>query len=156
MWVNDYLVNFLNKKRLAYVKATRTGSINDWDNFKQMRSTVKRLLRRHRMTYISRKLGNRMHDQKINWRKMGKNLRLGKHAPRKGLFHIVNDEGELLGRKSAANYMNQYYTNVGEKLSANFKEPWMSNGFFEALHKTEFSFNFITENVIKNILKALP
>ena len=37
-----------------------------------------------------------------------------------------------------------------------FKDPWVESDFFEALNKTEFLFNFITENVIKNILKLLP
>ena len=108
------------------------------------------------MSYISRKLGNRRHDPKKFWREMGRNLRLGKHAPKKGLFNITNDKGEKLEGNSAVDYMNQYYTNIGGKLSMNFKEPWVVNGFFEALNKTKFSFNFITENVIRNILKVLP
>ena len=52
--------------------------------------------------------------------------------------------------------MNQYYTNVGEDLSKHFKDSWVESDFFEALNKTEFSFNFITESVIKSILKLLP
>ena len=155
-WMNDYLIKCLNKKRLAYATATRTGKVADWDIFKKLRATVKRLFRRQKMTYISRKLGSRRHDPKKFWREMGRNLRLGKHGPRKGLFHIVGDEGELLDGKSAANHMNRYYTSVGEKLSVNFKENWVRNGFFDELNKIEFSFNFITENVIKNILKTLP
>ena len=87
---------------------------------------------------------------------MGRNLRLGKHTPKKGLFKIANEKGEMLEGKIAADYMNQYYTHVGENLSKNFKENWVENEFFEALNKREFSFNFITESVIKNILKMMP
>ena len=78
-WMNDHLVKYLNKKRRAYVTATRTGKNEDWDTFKEVRSTVKRLLRRHKTSYISRKLGNRRHEPRKFWREMGKNLRLGKH-----------------------------------------------------------------------------
>ena len=155
-WMNDYLVKSLNKKRLAYVKATNTGSEADWDKFKKCRSTIKSLLRRHKRTYITRKLGNRKQDPKRFWREMGRNLKLGKHSSKKGLHHIANEQGELVDGVSAADYMNQYYTNVGDKLSRKFKKEWVSNGFFDTLNKIEFSFNFITENVIKNILKTLP
>ena len=44
------------------------------------------------------------------------------HTPKKGLFKIANEKGEMLEGKIAANYMNQYYTPVGENLSKNFKE----------------------------------
>ena len=80
----------------------------------------------------------------------------GKHTPRKGLFNIVDSKGETLQGISAADYMNRYYTEVGVNLASNFKDNWEGNEFFEELEKTEFSFNFITENVIKNILKLLP
>ena len=52
---------------------------------------------------------------------MGRNLRLGKHTPRKGLFNIVNNNGEMLDGKLAADYINQYYTNVGEHYLQNSK-----------------------------------
>ena len=71
---------------------------------------------------------------------MGRNLRLGKHTPKKGLFKIANEKGEMLEGKIAADYMNQYYTHVGENLSKNFKENWVENEFFEALNKREFFF----------------
>ena len=47
---------------------------------------------------------------------MGRKLRLGKYTPKKGLFNFVNDKGCMLEGKIAADYMNQYYTNVGEDL----------------------------------------
>ena len=87
---------------------------------------------------------------------MGRNLRLGKHTPKKGLFNIVNDKREMIEGKIAADYMNQYCTKEGEDLSKHFKDSWVENDLFEALNKTEFSFNVITESVIKNILKLLP
>ena len=93
------------------------------------------------MTFINRKLGNRKHDPKKFWREMGRNLRLGKHTPKKGLFKIANEKGEMLEGKIAADYMNQYL---------------VENEFFEALNARKFSFNFITESVIKNILKMMP
>ena len=60
-------------------------------------------------------------------------------------------EGEI-----AADYMNRYYTHVGENSSKNFKENWVEIEFFEELNKRQFSFNFITESMIKNILKLMP
>ena len=82
-WMNDYLVKYLNKKHIALVKATKTGKPEDWDLFKKLRSTTKRLIRKHKMTFINRKLGNRRHDPKKFWREMGRNLRLGKHTPKR-------------------------------------------------------------------------
>ena len=108
------------------------------------------------MTFINRKLRNRRHDPKKFWREMGRNLQLGKHTPKKGLFRIANEKGEMLEEKIAADYMNRYYTHVCENLYTNFKENWVENEFFETLNKREFAFNFITESVIKNILKMMP
>ena len=51
-WMNDYLVKYLNKKQAAYVKATKTGKPEDWDLFKKLRSTTKRLIRKHKTTLI--------------------------------------------------------------------------------------------------------
>ena len=155
-WMTDYLVRYLNRKRTAFEKATCTGKPSDWESFKKFRTKVKRLIRQHKLTYISRKLGNRRYDPRKFWQEMGRNLRLGKHTPRKGLFNIVDNTGNMLDGKMAADYINQYYTNVGDTLSVKFKDVWVESEFFEALNKTGFSFGFITENVIKNILHALP
>ena len=150
------MVRYLNRKRAAFEKATCTGKPSDWESFKKLRTKVKRLIRQHKLTYISRKLGNRRYDPRKFWQEMGRNLRLGKHTPRKGLFNIVDNTGNMLDGKMAADYINQYYTNVGDTLSVKFKDVWVESEFFEALNKTGFSFGFITENVIKNILHALP
>ena len=57
---------------------------------------------------------------------MGRNLRLGKHTPKKDLFKIANEKGEMLKGKIAADNMNQYHTHVGEKLS---KKTWLRMSF---------------------------
>ena len=55
-WMTDYLVRYLNRKRLTFIKATSTGKPEDLESFRKLRTTVKHLIRRHKMTYISRKL----------------------------------------------------------------------------------------------------
>ena len=69
---------------------------------------------------------------------------------------VENEHGEVLQGQNAANYINQYYVEVGEKLARKFKTLWGPNQFFTELCKVKFSFVFVTEKSVKEILKHLP
>ena len=52
--------------------------------------------------------------------------------------------------------MNEYYTEVGGKLSKRMEDECKANSFFDVLNTNKFSFVFVTEKVEETVVKGIP
>ena len=155
-WMSDNLVLLLNRKNKAHKRAVLSGKEKDWEEFKKLKGRSRVSMLRAKKYFIISKLGCKNKDPKKFWREMGTNLKMGKHAPTNSFTKIKDTNGNLLENKEAANFINTYFTNIGEELARRFTVDWKSNGFFEILNTNKFSFNFATEKMVEQILKGLP
>ena len=55
----------------------------------------------------------------------------------------------------AADYMNDYFVNIGEVLNANNNSIWSPHSFFHKLPSESFLLHVIDENIVKKIVKNL-
>ena len=154
-WITDSLSRKIRFKNCIYRKACISNSKEDWDLYKCTKKKVTRLLRSAKKRYIVGSLNSNCGDPKKFWQDLGENFNIGRRSGTTGVEAIKNNDGLVLTGKQAADNMNEYYVNVGKKLNVKFDTTWKPSTYLENLNVTKFSFQFVTENVVKNVLKFL-
>ena len=160
-WVDTELINTIEKKNRLYKKACKTNMDTDWAQYKTYRKKATTLLRQKRRGYIMLKLKGCKTDPKGFWREVGRNLNIGKRKAGPKCEKVRNCDNVIVSDKEAADAMNNYYINMGPTLAKTFLHTWEPNEYLNSLkfrlpYKKRFSFSFVSENVIRSILKALP
>ena len=58
------------------------------------------------------------------WREINKISGLGKNKRKRKCTKIVDENGETYEKSEAANFLNNYYVNVGPNLAKGHKKEW--------------------------------
>ena len=74
------------------------------------------------------------------------------------MYHSESFDGDILEVKNAADYLNPYYTETCEKLVYKFDTDLIPNELLNVpvLCTKRFTFNFVSEKAVKEILNWLP
>ena len=73
----------------------------------------------------------------------------------KGFSSINNDEGEKLDNQDAADFMNEYFSNIGKTLNENNSSKWTPHRYFEDEPLESFSLTVVSEDIIMKYIKTL-
>ena len=71
-----------------------------------------------------------------------------------GLKEFITSDGLSLKGIDAANFMNNFYTNAGPNLAANFDDKWVSTDC-KVCESPGFSFSFITEKAVSKLVNEI-
>ena len=86
------------------------------------------------------------------WRKLNDIIENSKQS--RGFTSIRNDEKIKLENQQAADYMNEYFANIGEKLNANNNSQWYAHNYFVDI-TNKFSFTVVTSEIVSKYLKTI-
>ena len=112
-------------------------------------------LKKCKSRYISTTLDNDKTAPKRFWNEINNLLGAGKGGGN-SIKMIKNDLGEILCDQNAADYLNDYYVNIGEVLAEKFgSNTWNPGANFPSQNMETFNFRIITEKESLSLIKQI-
>ena len=116
---------------------------------------AKRARQRSKSNYIKDTLNNNRTDPKKFWSEISKLLGTGPCGS-KSIKTIRNASGHIVCDSEAAEYMNEYYVNIGAKLAEKLEQgSWQPHTNFPVQMSDSFSFRIITEKECCTLVKQI-
>ena len=113
-WFTKEVLEALSEKNRLYKKARNNGSEENWTKFKNQRNYARALLLNTKQEFLKGQIEVNRGNPKAFWRKL--NSIIGNSKNSHSFSSIHNDLGEKLERTEAAEFINNYFTNIGESL----------------------------------------
>ena len=119
------MVQEIAHKDYLYKKANISKCQGDWDLFHGKKNEVRKLLTHAKEEFIKSKLEEHKNNPRKFWRTINEMSRIGKSKSNKaGCSKLVDDQGAIYENLDAAEYMNNYYVNVGPNLANSLQGEW--------------------------------
>ena len=126
-----------------------------WTVFLESKRQAKTILRKSKAKYISTTLENNRIDPKQFWKEINTLLGAGKGVG-KNIQTIKNQQDQILCDLDAAEYLNDYYVNIGEVLALKFgNQAWTADPSFPRQNKASFNFRIVTEKECTSLIKQI-
>ena len=153
-WITKELLSEINLKDYLYRKAKKTNSTVDWDIFREKKNEVKRLLVSAKENFVKNKLNECDGNPRKFWREINKISGLGKNKSKRKCTKLIDENKKNHIKADAANFLNNYYVNVGPELAKAHNKIWDSKA---CRIETESSFNlkWITVREVKILVKDI-
>ena len=155
-WITNEAIEAIRDKDRLMGRAKRSGKPEDWENARRARNQVGRDLENLRADFLKRQQKNNKGDPKKFWKNIstivpGKKGETGTIWLKDG---GTNGEGDS---EYAAEYINQFFTNIGPNLAKKHTKKWEYYG--DIINGDMNSFNTDLEEVIAlckeiNIMKS--
>ena len=144
-----------NKHRLQRLFNRRP--IKYGDEYRRIRNLVTKKIRDARDTYYNNKLEESTGDGKGIWKTLNAVLNRNSFSDTSSKFVI--DEQETFDNNLIASKMNEYFSNVGERLASDFSSPPSNDNDFvhylgEPLQES-FSFESVSESTVYEIILSI-
>ena len=152
-WLTKEVIEAIFEKNRKYKIARRSRSAEDWTSFKIQRKYARKLLLNTKEEFLKNQLEIHRANPRNFWRKL--NGIIGNSKNSQTFTCIQNDNGVKLEKSDAAEYMNDYFTNIGESLNTNNDSIWCPHSFFQKPPSNGFLLNVIDENIVKKYIKHL-
>ena len=109
-------------------KAKKSGTEADWTAACNARNNLNRNIKNLKADFIKDNLETHQNEPKKVWKDIQLILPNNKNKAN-NLLLIHNDNNKPIYDNSvAANFMNDFFFNIGTKLSENYNEPWVQYG----------------------------
>ena len=156
-WITQELMELANDRDKAMKLAKRHPTEHNMTQAKLLRNEAKLAFRRIREEYIKARLEEHKNDPKKFWRDL-EHIIPGKKASNLDLISIVDDKNEVLSKDITSNYVNEFFTTIGQQLASDIEDISCQEGQFIDgkspdfldLPKLEIR-HFTLEEVIKEI-----
>ena len=126
-WISQELLELIKDKDSLLKKAKQSKLPADWEIAKRYRNDCLSSIRRAKADFVTSELENNKNDTKKFWKNIKDILPLNSKSKKK--ITLINPEvGEDINDPDTASYINEFFANIGQKLSANFKTPWFFDG----------------------------
>ena len=122
-WLTNEALEAIKDKDRIMARAKRTGKEEDWSLAKRERNRVGRELELLRRDYLKNQQEEHKSDPKEFWKVIstiipGKKVKGGK------IWLKKETNGEEVPVKETADYINNFFTNIGPELAKQHSEPW--------------------------------
>ena len=154
-WITKDMIFEISHKDYLYSKAKSTNDPSDWENFRKKKNEVKKLLSTAKEDHIKEKLNDLNGNPRKFWRVINEMSGTGKNSTRgKGCTKIEDDQGTIYENAEAAEFLNNYYVNIGPTLAQNHQKLW-DESRCNIETDSAFSFSWINENELKKQIKDI-
>ena len=126
-WMNKDIMELIIDKDKALKQAKKNKSQYAWNEANILRDYVGNLIENAKKDYLEEEIIGSKNDSKRFWRNINTILPNGK-TKTKNKISLKNDKGELIEEKDTANYINDFFTNIGPKLAEKFNKNWVNFG----------------------------
>ena len=155
-WFTKEVLDIITAKNKCFRKAKNNpGDEQLWKEYRASNLAAKRAVQTSKSTYIKTSLNNNRTDPKKFWNEISKLLGTSKDTGR-SIKTIRNENEHIVCDSDAAEYMNDYYVNIGAKLAAMFNLPgWEPHSAFPRQYINQFTFRIITEKECLALIKQI-
>ena len=120
-YLNNQLLNQMKNRDYFYKKAKKLGNVDDWNIAKFLRNQTNKNIKRAKADYIIEQLRNAKNDSAKFWRTIKQTFPTDKDRDHSviRLKHL----GTNIQEDETANYINEFFINVGNTVIANSVSP---------------------------------
>ena len=144
-WITQGLIELIHDKDHMLSRAKRTNDPDDWVNARLLRNITNKSIRKAKEHYIRDLLESHSGDPKKFWQQINKILPSSSSVRTINLIDTV--KGVPIENSKTADYMNEYFASIGEKLNEGHDGIWFSN--FEQVQTNIGLFEVSEESVCK-------
>ena len=144
-WITQGLIELIHDKDHMLSRAKRTNDPDDWANARLLRNITNKSIRKSKEHYIRDLLESHSGDPKKFWEQINKILPSSSSVRTINLIDSV--KGVPIENSKTADYMNEYFASIGEKLNEGHDGIWFSN--FEQVQTNIGLFEVSEESVCK-------
>ena len=120
-WFNESLIEQIKDRDYFYKKAKRYKDKNDWNIAKHLRNVTNRNIKRAKAEFIIAKLEQHKGDSVRFWKTLRK-VFPGPNKNNRNKIMLV-DEGKQIDEQETANFINEFFINVGNTIIENKQGP---------------------------------
>ena len=154
-WITKDMVQEISHKDYLYKKAKVSQSRDDWDLFLKKKNEVKKLLGNAKEEFVKNKIDEHKNNPRKFWRIINEMSGIGKNKSSKSnCSKLVDDDGNLHENQDAADYLNNYYVNVGPNLANSLNMEWDKKKCKIDVDTT-FAFSWVTKREVVDLIKNI-
>ena len=148
-WVTNEVLEEIKDKDSLLKIARRSGKPEDWAEAKLARNRVGRLIEQVKADFLKEQQDELADDPKKFWR-LVKSIVPGKRLGKNKITLVdreIDPEGIKVDEPQAADFVNNFFSNIGPKLAVNHNDPWKFfgvNPVFQGVGRLQCP-NFTTE-----------
>ena len=143
------------KNKTFKIANANPGDEVSWNKYLESKRNAKKILRNSKAMHISTTLENNRTDPKRFWNEINTLLGAGKSIG-KSIKTIKNNNDQILCDLDAAEYLNDYYVNIGDVLAKKFgNQVWKPDISFPRQTVELFNFRIITEKECRTLVKQI-
>ena len=124
-WLTNEIIDLIQAKNLAWKKAKRTQDPDDRERARVLRNRTKHVIRQAKSNFVQDYLDNDQISTKKFWEKINYIM---PSNDRQCIIKLVDqDSREPVTDNDLASYVNEFFVNIGPKLSESFLTEWTDN-----------------------------
>ena len=153
-WMSKEIIESIHNKDMLYKIAKQTGVEEDLELYKVSKKEVKFMVSNAKEEYIKDQLEQSKNNPRKFWRNINEMSGLGKSRNKSKIGKLIDEEGKEYENQSAADFLNDFYTNAGPLLAEQFSDNWRSQES-DINVEVKFSFSPISEFQVKKIIQDI-
>ena len=123
-WVTAPLIELIKDKDYALKQAKKRNDPQLWIEAKRLRNTCTNRLRKARADFIKENLENNSGNSKKFWKNI-QDVLPNKKGNTRGLFDLFDNITKCdIPNHETADFINEYFVNIGPKLAKNYDSEW--------------------------------
>ena len=127
-WISNQLIELIKDKDYALKRAKNKKDPMLWAEAKRLRNHCTKRLREARAEYIKDNLDNNLGDQKKFWKNI-QNIIPSSKKKKTGNFKLKDEiTGLDIDENETAQYINEFFVNIGPNLAKKCDQQWRFNG----------------------------
>ena len=152
-WFSQEILEEIHYKSELFREYKETKSPNTWIAFKAQNKFVKSLIKSGKEEFVKDTLAETSGNPRKFWRTINNTTGLGKNKAKDTVMQIKTIDDIILKDSDAAEYINDYYINIGPSLAAKFPDSWSLDENIQ--YNESFSFETTTEYEILKLVKDI-
>ena len=151
IWVTNEILELIKDKDAALHKAKRTNSETHWTAARRLRNNCVAIVRKAKSDFIKNELNENITDSKKFWKQVKEVIPNGGSSQNK--ISLIDDTtGLLIEEKCTADFINDFFTNIGPTLAKDMNTPWDYNGRVADRHLHDI---FVNREEIEKFCKEI-
>ena len=126
-WITPRLLELIKDKDKALKNAKKSKNRDLWNEAKRIRNACTNRLRKAKADFIKEQLITHSNDQKKFWKHIQDVLPKNTHNNNKPIS-LLNDNDQTIETENVADYINQFFTDIGPNLAKNCQMDWVYSG----------------------------
>ena len=126
-WITNQLIELIKGKDHALKRAKKRKDPVLWEEAKRLRNNCTKRLRDARADYINENLNNNLGEQKKFWKNI-QNVIPSHKKKNIGTFNLIDENTGLEINDNIAQFINDFFVNIGPNLAKKCDQPWIFDG----------------------------